>query len=74
MSQDAPGPRGRLSARLMIVDDHELARAGLRSLLGPERGLEVVAEAATGADALALCRRHGPARTAQRRARGVSDE
>ncbi|NJN65958.1 MAG: response regulator transcription factor [Chloroflexaceae bacterium] len=43
-------------ARLVIADDHELARAGLRSMLEGERGLEVVGEAADGTEALELCR------------------
>lgn len=42
-------------ARLIIADDHELARAGLRSMLEGERGLEIVGEASTGRAALALC-------------------
>jgi len=44
----------------VIADDHELARAGLRSMLAGERGLEVVGEATTGREALALCRRLQP--------------
>src|SRR5215210_4484151 len=47
-------------ARLLIADDHDLARAGLRSILDGERGLEVVGEAADGRQALALCRRLRP--------------
>lgn len=47
-------------ARLMIADDHELARAGLRAMLTGERGLELVGEAANGGEALALCRRLQP--------------
>src|SRR5260370_25085545 len=48
------------SARLVIADDHELARAGLRAMLSGQRGLEVVGEAANGSEALALCRRLQP--------------
>ncbi len=50
-----PGP-----ARLVIADDHELSRAGLRAMLTGQRGLEVVGEAANGREALALCRRLQP--------------
>jgi DNA-binding NarL/FixJ family response regulator len=53
----AVGPR---VARLVIVDDHELARAGLRGLVDGEPGLEVVGEAAGGREALSLCRRLRP--------------
>ncbi len=45
---------------MLIVDDHELARAGLRSMLTGAPGLEVVAEATDGHEALALCRRLRP--------------
>jgi DNA-binding NarL/FixJ family response regulator len=44
------------AARLVIADDHELARAGLRSMLEGERGLHIVGEAASGTEALELCR------------------
>ena len=47
-------------ARLMIADDHELARAGLRAMLTGQRGLELVGEAANGREALALCLRLQP--------------
>jgi DNA-binding NarL/FixJ family response regulator len=57
--QEAPITRQGV-ARLAIVDDHDLARAGLRSVLAGERGLEVVGEAADGRQALALCRRLRP--------------
>ncbi len=41
-------------ARVIIADDHELARLGLRTMLVPEPDLEVVGEAATGREAVAL--------------------
>lgn len=46
--------------RLVIADDHELARAGLRSMLTGQRGLEVIGEATNGREALALCRHLKP--------------
>jgi DNA-binding NarL/FixJ family response regulator len=56
-----PRPRSSTQpARIVIVDDHELARAGLRSMLAQERDLTVVGEASDGAQALALCRRLSP--------------
>lgn len=47
-------------ARVVIVDDHDLARAGLRGVLSREEGLEVVGEAANGQEAIALCGRLRP--------------
>jgi DNA-binding NarL/FixJ family response regulator len=47
-------------ARLVLADDHEMAREGLRSMLAGERGLEVVGEAANGNEAVELCRRLQP--------------
>jgi YesN/AraC family two-component response regulator len=47
-------------ARVVVADDHDLARAGLRGLLSGERGIEVVGEAASGREALELCRRVRP--------------
>jgi DNA-binding NarL/FixJ family response regulator len=49
-------PRSPERARLVIADDHELARAGLRSMLMSDPGLEIVGEAANGRDAVARCR------------------
>ncbi|MEV1021206.1 response regulator transcription factor [Streptomyces sp. NPDC050264] len=43
--------------RVMLLDDHEVVRRGLRDLLGAEPDMEVVGEAATAAQALA----RGPA-------------
>jgi len=48
------------SARLVIADDHDLVRAGLRSVLARERGVEIIGEAATGKEAVSLCRRLQP--------------
>jgi two-component system NarL family response regulator len=42
--------------RVMIVDDHPLFRGGVRTVLGDTAGMEVVAEAASSADAEALYR------------------
>src|SRR6266704_6786301 len=54
-------PRRRSEpARLVIADDYELTRAGLRAMLTGQRGLELVGEAANGREALALCRRLQP--------------
>src|SRR3954447_602990 len=45
--------------RVLLVDDHDLFRAGLRTLL-EEQGVRVVAEAPDGAQALARVREHAP--------------
>lgn len=46
--------------RLMLVDDHDVVRTGLRTFLEAQEGLEVVAEAGSGADALQLVQDHQP--------------
>jgi DNA-binding NarL/FixJ family response regulator len=40
--------------RIVIADDHPVFRFGLRALLGTEVGFQVVGEAATGEEAIAL--------------------
>ncbi|MCW2803757.1 MAG: hypothetical protein QOF52_2874 [Propionibacteriaceae bacterium] len=45
----------------MLVDDHQLVRAGLAALLDAADDLDVVAEAADGLEALELARAHRPA-------------
>lgn len=39
---------------IMLVDDHAIVREGYRALLGKQRGLTIVAEAADGAEAYRL--------------------
>lgn len=46
--------------RILLVDDHALVRAGMRSLLHDIADIEVVAEASDGADALAAAERARP--------------
>ncbi len=60
MSNDLLLWRKTKPARLVIADDHELARAGLRAMLTGQRGVEVVGEAANGREVLELCRRLQP--------------
>lgn len=54
------GPAGRLGPgvrlRVIIADDHTILREGLASLLAMEPDIEVVGEAADGAEAVALAR------------------
>lgn len=40
--------------RVLIVDDQAVVREGIRAILGPARDIEVVGEAADGAEAVAL--------------------
>jgi len=46
--------------RVLLVDDDHLMRAGLAELLAIDPSIEVVAQAATGREALVLTRRHRP--------------
>src|SRR5918998_3730371 len=47
-------------ARILIADDHALVREGLRTMLSGEEGIQVVAEANDGQQALDVCRELGP--------------
>jgi two-component system, NarL family, response regulator LiaR len=47
-------------ARILIADDHALVREGLRTMLSGEEGIEVIAEANDGQQALTLCRELRP--------------
>lgn len=46
--------------KVMLVDDHEIVRQGLRSLLEAEGDIEVVAEADSGRSAVSLASAHRP--------------
>jgi DNA-binding NarL/FixJ family response regulator len=46
--------------RILLADDHELMRAGIRTLLEKVSGVEVVAEAGDGRKALRLIEEHRP--------------
>ncbi|MBC7224695.1 MAG: response regulator transcription factor [Anaerolineae bacterium] len=54
------GRRSVPRIRVLIVDDHEVVRLGLRSLLEGQPGMEVVGEAASAAEAIALAETLGP--------------
>ncbi|MEV4440852.1 response regulator transcription factor [Streptomyces sp. NPDC049577] len=56
MSADAAAP----SVRVLLCDDHAVVRAGLRALLASAPGIEVVAEAGSGEEALARVAALGP--------------
>jgi len=46
--------------RVIIADDHAVVRQGIRAVLEEVEGLEVVAEAGDGIEALALAEQHKP--------------
>lgn len=46
--------------RILLAEDHTLVRAGIRSLLDRIGGMEVVAEASDGQEAVRLARKHQP--------------
>ena len=47
--------------RVLIVDDHEMVRTGLRAIIEGTGRMKVVAEAANGEDAIRLAKEHQPA-------------
>ena len=49
-----------MSVRIVLADDHQIVRDGLRTLLEQESGMEVVAEAEDGHTAVALAREQRP--------------
>ena len=46
--------------RVVLADDHELVREGLRALLAGRDGVEILAEAADGPEAVEMALRHRP--------------
>jgi DNA-binding NarL/FixJ family response regulator len=46
--------------RLILVDDHEIVRIGLRMLLEAQPDIEIVAEASSGEEAIELAQTHQP--------------
>lgn len=57
---DRPGPDRTRRIRVLLADDQALMRAGFRMILAGEPDLEVVGEAADGAQAIALTAQHHP--------------
>ena len=46
--------------RVLLADDHPVVREGLRGMLAAEQDIAVVAEAASGAEAVAMAATHRP--------------
>lgn len=45
---------------VLLVDDHELVRTGIRKILDEVKGFKVIGEAKTGEEAVAFCRKTEP--------------
>ncbi|MEW6984499.1 UvrY/SirA/GacA family response regulator transcription factor [Colwelliaceae bacterium 6471] len=45
---------------VLLVDDHELVRTGIRKILDEVKGLKVIGEAQTGEEAVQFCRKTEP--------------
>ena len=55
-----PSPPDAVSISVVLADDHRLVRVALRGLLDGVPGIDVVAEASDGLEALALVEQHRP--------------
>lgn len=49
-----------MSIRVLLVDDHALVRTGIRHILDESPGMEVIAEASSGEEAVELARKEKP--------------
>ena len=49
-----------MSIRVLIVDDHRILRAGLRTLLNADTNIEVIGEATNGDEAILSAQEHRP--------------
>ena len=56
----AQDPATADALRVLIVDDHDLFRSGLRNLLEVEDGIEIIGEAAGGQEAVKIVRELAP--------------
>jgi DNA-binding NarL/FixJ family response regulator len=58
--RDQPAERDRAPVRVLLADDQRLVRESLGTLLGLLDGIELLATAADGEEAIALCDEHHP--------------
>ena len=49
-----------MTTKILIVDDHAIVRQGLRALIDKEQDMDVIAEAASGGEAIAVARECRP--------------
>lgn len=49
-----------MTIRVLVADDQDMVRTGLRMILDAQPGIEVVAEAANGQEAVHMARQHRP--------------
>jgi len=49
-----------MAIRVILADDHQVIREGLRNLINDETDMQVLAEAKDGREAVALCQEHRP--------------
>ena len=53
-------PKAKAKIRILLADDHQMVRAGIRELLEGAGDLQVVAEAGDGEEAQSLIQKHKP--------------
>lgn len=58
LNQDSSGKRGTIN--VLIVDDHDLVRAGINHMLSQAEGINVLGEASTGETAVQMTRELSP--------------
>ena len=59
-ARDQPAESDRVPVRVLLADDQRLVRESLGTLLGLLDGIELVATASDGEEAIALCDEHRP--------------
>jgi len=60
MKEEPKRPGACMKSSILLVEDHEVLRDGIRSLIGATDDFEIVAEAADGATAVELAAQHRP--------------